>query len=98
MGILPLNIETGRYTNTPLEDRKCPFYPTDIESEYHFVFYCKFYEDLRRDFISSIPFCMSFQLNEEANMFHELCDRSPKKFANFIGAIFNKRLDFLYRR
>jgi hypothetical protein len=42
MGILPLNIETGRYTNTPLEDRKCPFCPTDIESEYNFVFYCKF--------------------------------------------------------
>ena len=36
-GIAPLRIETGRYENKPLEQRKCPFC-VEVESETHVFF------------------------------------------------------------
>lgn len=47
-GILPLAIETGRFTQTPEEDRLCRLCELgEIESETHFVLYCPRYDDLR---------------------------------------------------
>lgn len=39
--ILPLTIETGRFQNTPEEDRLCEMCDlNDVESESHFLLYC----------------------------------------------------------
>ncbi len=47
-GILPLHIETGRYTNTELENRLCEFCEKNvIEDEKHFICSGSFYNDLR---------------------------------------------------
>jgi hypothetical protein len=52
-GILPLKIETGRFMNIPLEFRLCIFCDNDcIEDEFHFLFDCKLYTDLRNTLIS----------------------------------------------
>ena len=41
-GTLPLHIETGRFSNTKLEDRKCYFCDLDkVEDEYQFLFECE---------------------------------------------------------
>lgn len=47
-GNLKLNIETGRYNKTPLQDRKCILCDSGaIEDEVHFLIDCNFYSDLR---------------------------------------------------
>ena len=49
-----LRIETGRWTNpvTPREERFCPHCPRNkIEDEYHFLFECILYNELRKRFI-----------------------------------------------
>ena len=50
-GVAPLRIETGRYENKPLEERKCPFCD-DIESEIHVIFNCNLYDDFRAELFS----------------------------------------------
>ena len=54
-GILPLNIETGRFRNIKLEDRLCTLCNLKaVESEPHFLFDCRCYENLRRKFLENI--------------------------------------------
>ncbi len=48
-GILPIRIETGRFTGEKPEERICVYCnKTEIENEYHYLYYCEFYEDIRR--------------------------------------------------
>ena len=47
-GVPPLRIETGRFENKPLEERKCPFYD-NIENEKHVLLDCNMYSDLRHE-------------------------------------------------
>ena len=42
LGILPLEIETGRFRNIPSEYGMCHFCKNDIEDELHFVCVCLF--------------------------------------------------------
>ena len=52
MGILPLRIETGRFQNMDLINRKC-FYCNsgNIEDESHFLFHCSHYDHIRAPFL-----------------------------------------------
>ena len=47
-GILPLEIEVGRYRNVPLEDRICQLCFTAVEDEIHFLCDCTAYSSKRR--------------------------------------------------
>jgi len=47
-GVAPLRIETGRYENLSLDDRKCPFC-SRIETEAHVLLDCALYDDFRID-------------------------------------------------
>ena len=52
MGILPLRIETGRFQNLELVDRKCLYCNLDqIEDENHFLFNCSHYSQFRAPFL-----------------------------------------------
>ena len=54
-GTLPLNIETGRFRNQPVQDRLCTLCEfNEIEDECHFLFKCSLYSDLRNDWIRNI--------------------------------------------
>lgn len=54
-GILPLSLETGRYTNIPEQFRLCLLCQSNsIEDEEHFLFNCDFYDNVRNDFISKV--------------------------------------------
>ena len=47
-GVLPINIETGRFRNIALENRLCTICNSgEIESEIHFLFDCQFYDEPR---------------------------------------------------
>jgi len=45
-----LHIETGRWSNTPREDRKCTLC-NKLEDEFHLLFECKAYDDIRVKYI-----------------------------------------------
>ena len=55
LGILPLHIETGRYTNKPLEERICTLCNSDeIEDEFHFLLKCDLYLEPRKNLLSTV--------------------------------------------
>ena len=56
LGILPLRIETARYTRPiiPENERFCFCKSGEIESEYHALFICSVYNDLRRIWLNKI--------------------------------------------
>ena len=49
-GVAPIRIETGRYEGLAEYDRLCPFCDT-VESEIHVLFYCKLYEQIRKELV-----------------------------------------------
>ena len=48
-GILPIEIEVGRYRHKPVEERFCYHRKGEIEEELHFLFSCKAYRNLRNN-------------------------------------------------
>ena len=54
-GILPLRIETGRFSNTPINERICQFCNyNEIEDEFHFLCKCTLYDGLRKNMIEQV--------------------------------------------
>ena len=51
-----LNIERGRYTSpkTPKEERYCPFCPSEVEDEVHFLLTCPTYQIPRKEMLKSV--------------------------------------------
>ena len=45
---IDLEIERGRYSNLDRNERKCKICRTEIEDEFHFLFICPIYADLRK--------------------------------------------------
>ncbi len=54
VGILPLGLEVGRYTDVPLENRLCHICNEGLlDDEYHFILYCDALKDTRSKFFGS---------------------------------------------
>ena len=52
-GILPLNVEIGRFRNIDLSDRVCTLcQSSEVEDEYHFLCTCQCYSDIRQPLFS----------------------------------------------
>ena len=57
LGIAPLQIELGRFNNTPIENRLCKFCDLSlVEDEFHFVFVCPGLTGIRQDLLTAIYF------------------------------------------
>ena len=52
IGSLDLEIQVGRYTNIPREQRLCKLCKADIEDEYHFLLKCPLFNDLRSTYLA----------------------------------------------
>ena len=92
-GVLPLHVETGRFENKKLEDRKCKLCDTEnVEDEYHFLFHCSFYDNLRHAFYTDI---ILEEIEDEARL-KKLFISHTRRFAKYVCNIFNKRKDGLY--
>ena len=95
-GILPLYIETGRYTNIKLENRICIFCDDNkIENELHFTMNCSLYKDLRSTFFNNINMDFTYSL---ADNFKTLCIEHPRKLSKFVLSIWQARKDKLYTK
>jgi diphthamide biosynthesis methyltransferase len=49
-----LNIEKGRYLNTPAEDRICKLCNSGVEDEFHFIIICSKLQSCREEFFKDI--------------------------------------------
>ena len=52
-GILPLQIEVGRFRNMQLNERICPICSSAVEDEIHFLCQCPLYNHLRNPLFNS---------------------------------------------
>ena len=96
-GILPLQIELGRFTNIKLADRICQLCNTQsIEDEYRFLFTCPAYENARNAFIGELD--ENFVALDNNNKLIVLFQFHTRKFAKFVCKILSIRQDALYNR
>ena len=89
MGILPLNIETGRYFRKPLNERLCLLCDQNqIEDEYHFLCVCPVYKVERERFCSSIP---GFEHLLPENQLISMMTSKITNLVKYVGTIWYKR-------
>ena len=97
-GILKLEVETGRYNSTKLEDRLCKICNQNIvEDENHFLFHCNAYDALRNSWIETIyKDCPDFHYLEDEDQLKYIFEKIPRSTAKFIISCLNVRNDILY--
>ena len=87
-----LAIETGRHKNIPKESRFCPFCPTLVENEMHFLLLCPVYSVLRNTLCVSLaelnPLFESYSNNEN---FEYLMSNIDREVARFVAQCFQLR-------
>ena len=96
-GILPLEIEVGRYRNENLSDRICRTCKTSIEDEIHFLCECPSYADLRPDlFSNAFKYDSLFHQRDNLDKFVCLMSNCPKAVSSFIFKAISRRRKLLY--
>ena len=72
-GVAPLALETGRYTNTPIQERVCTLCNSgSIESESHVLLHCELYKDIRNDLF--ISFSKNHEHFKDLDDVNKVCD------------------------
>ena len=96
-GILPLNLEIGRFRGIPLEQRTCPKCSEEVENEIHFLFVCPLYNDERQKYLSCV---MNDNIvnADHISLFGNLCIQYPRQLAKYLVKSFEKRTNFVYQR
>ena len=94
-GILPIHIETGRFTNKKVEARTCSLCNNEeVEDELHFSLSCPYYENERSQFINKLDVNLEYFF--ETDQLKYLFESEPRKFAKFLIDIWTKRKGKLY--
>jgi hypothetical protein len=96
LGILPINIQTGRYTNIPIKERLCNQCET-IEHENHFVLNCRQY-NVEREllFSKAVDIYPDFQHYNEQDKMCFLFNEMWKEMCIFIRDSWTIRQSNLY--
>ena len=97
-GMLPLHIESGGFSNTKWEDRKCYFCDLDkVEDECHFLFECEACATQRNIWLDSLMNkCLDFhylQNSDQSKCIFTICPRATAKFTK---ACLSIRINVLY--
>jgi hypothetical protein len=96
-GILPLHVETGRFSNKKLEDRKCNICNSgSVENEFHFLFHCSHYNHQRLTFFNELNSNVFENLEDHVKLSH-LFVNNARKLSKFVCKIFNIRQEKLYQ-
>ena len=96
-GILGLHIETGRYVGTPEEDRLCGMCDlNEIENEMHFVFYCPFYNSVRKIPFDKVDPNYEFVWLEDYEKLKRLFQHEIFSFAAFLEKAWAMRRRAIY--
>ena len=100
-GILPLRIETGRYGSNyiPEEERVCNICNSgDIENEYHFIFDCSAFNEIRQQlFIKMSVLFTNFQHCDRNNRMKLFMHKDGIKcFCDYLLKAFDLRKSLIY--
>ena len=98
-GILPLEIEVGRWSSTAVEERICKLCIANVvEDENHFIFDCEFYHVKRFiifDLVSSS--CTTFRNSTKSQKWKILMSENyVYNFGKFVSEIYSMRREALY--
>lgn len=89
-----LEVESGRYYNTPYENRICKICQLEVETEYHFIMKCTTFNDLRIKYLPS-----KYYNNPNMHKFHLLLntttDSTVNNLAMFIFYALKLREEFV---
>ena len=86
-GTLGLQIEMGRFSNTPVEDRTCKLCNGTVETEFHFLFECPSYENEHTSLKNNITELKNCVDNTSC---FKVLNEMPYVFANFIDILWDK--------
>ena len=96
-GILPLELETGRWYGTKCEDRKCKVCNEGhVESEIHFLFHCTAYDTERLQFYNSVTVQHFTQLNDTDKLNVCMTKDNVIIFSKFLCTIYKIRNSILF--
>ena len=93
-GILPLRVETGRFKNEPLSERKCMFCDQEsVEDEFHFILHCPKYNIERQNLLEIY---LSNLVGDNVAKLNALMQQAVRPLAKYIHKAFQKRREALY--
>lgn len=96
-GILPLEIEVGRYRNIKLHERICRICNTSVEDEIHFLCECEQYSDLRISlFQSALEVDSMFEHKDNLDKFVCLMSNCQKTVSTFLLKAVQRRRNIMY--
>lgn len=95
-GILPLEVETGRWRGIELENRLCQLCSSGcVEDEAHFLFSCDFYTNERQRFAQQC--CENFDNLTTSEKFVMLMqENNVLTFGKFLWQIYEKRKEKIF--
>ena len=97
LGILPIALETGRFTNTPLNERNCFYCIDKIEDEFHLVCNCKMYTDLRETLYQSmLKSCPTFNEMSDKDKFLNIMESDLRCLHLYLEKAWNLRKTKLF--
>ena len=96
-GILPLEIECGRWKSLEVEERKCKVCDQSVvEDESHFLFECSLYNSERSHFIETIDRPDLLRLENRNKWKIIMLDENVIETGRFIWNILKKRKHVLF--
>ena len=96
-GILPLRIETGRYTRKSPDQRLCKLCDdAAIEDEKRFVLNCSFYHDIRNQFLHSMNLPTDWNALSETERLTLLLNVQSRKTAKYLVKAYYLRRNYIY--
>ena len=98
-GILPLQVEIGRYRNLPLEQRICTLCDrNEVEDEFHLLCHCPIYEDIRKVLYNeTITLYPDFTEMDDLQLFVFLVSKVKKQVINFLTTAYFRRRAVLFK-
>ena len=95
-GILPLEVELGRFKNVKLEERLCKLCQLNkVEDELHFLFHCPAYEHERDTFYNSLHIVNFMDISDKTKICI-LFEKYIRNFAKFVCTLLDTRQTKLY--
>ncbi len=101
IGILPLGVEVGRFTNKPLEERICHICDDALlDNEFHFLLYCEALKPIRSKYFEEYNYLDDCTDPTDKV---ELCklmlnSHNLKHTARFLESMFDERMRLLYAK
>ncbi len=96
-GILPIELETGRYKAIARENRICTLCNTGVEDQIHFALKCPTYNEIRNDFNNTCLERVTDWINmSDTEKIACLFDDHPRMFGKYIRKIFLHRKNLIF--